>query len=84
MSARVAFDVDLNLQEDSMLLWKMINTSKLLSKTEIVLFLNKCDILTAKLRAGALFKDYVPGYDGPNTMHGVTRCQSLPLVLVTL
>jgi G-protein alpha subunit len=64
-------------QEDSLLLWKAINASKLLSKTEVVLFLNKCDILTAKLKAGAQFKDYVPVYDGANTMEGVTRCELL-------
>jgi len=60
-----------------MILWKMVNASKLLFKTEIVLFLNKCDILTAKLKAGARFKSYVPTYDGTNTMDGVTRCESL-------
>ena len=55
----------------------MINASKLLSNTEIVLFLNKCDILAAKLKTGARFKDYIPTYDGANTMHGITRCESL-------
>jgi hypothetical protein len=59
----------------------MINASKLLSKTEIVLFLNKCDILAAKLRAGVRFKDYAHVYDGPNTVDGVTRCESFPLVI---
>lgn len=62
-----------------MLLWKMINASKLLSKTEIVLFLNKCDILTAKLKAGTRFNDYVPGYDGKNTLDEVTRCETIVL-----
>jgi hypothetical protein len=63
-------------QEDSLLLWQVINASKLFSKTEIVLFLNKCDILTTKLKMGVRFKDYVPGYEGTNTMDGVTRCGS--------
>lgn len=68
-------------QEDSLLLWKMVNASKLLSKTELVLFLNKCDILSAKLKAGTQFKDYVPVYDGANEMGGVTRCEPFALVL---
>ena len=68
-------------QEDSLLLWKMVNASKLLFKTELVLFLNKCDILAAKLKAGTRFKDYVPGYDGTNTTDGVTRCEPFPLVI---
>jgi hypothetical protein len=59
----------------------MVNASKLLSKTELVLFLNKCDILTVKLKAGTRFKDYVPVYDGKNTMDGVTRCEPFALVL---
>ena len=59
----------------------MVNGSKLLSKTELVLFLNKCDILAAKLKAGTRFKDYVPVYDGPNTTDGVTRCEAFPLIL---
>src|SRR5258706_7066937 len=59
----------------------MVNGSKLLSKTELVLFLNKCDILAAKLKAGTRFKDYVPVYDGTNTTDGVTRCEPFPPVL---
>ena len=59
----------------------MVNASKLLSKTELVLFLNKCDILSAKLKAGTQFKDYVPVYDGANEMGGVTRCEPFALVL---
>jgi len=59
----------------------MVNASKLLSKTQLVLFLNKCDILAAKLKAGVRFEDYVPVYDGTNTVDGVTRCESFPLVL---
>ena len=58
----------------------MVNASKLLSKTELVLFLNKCDILAAKLKAGTRFKDYVPVYDGTNTTDGVTRCEPFLLV----
>jgi len=81
IAAERDIDVRPNCQEDSLLLWKMINASKLLSKTELVLFLNKCDILTAKLEAGTRFKDYVQVYDGTNTMEGVTRCEPFALVV---
>jgi len=49
----------------------MINASKHLSKTELVLFLNKCDILAAKLKADTRFNDHVPVYDGANTVDGL-------------
>lgn len=40
------------LQEDSVLLWKAVCSNKLLANVDLVLFLNKCDILDAKLRSG--------------------------------
>lgn len=39
-------------QEDSVLLWKSICSNKLLANVDLVLFLNKCDILEAKLNSG--------------------------------
>lgn len=35
-----------------MLLWKAVCSNKLLANVDLVLFLNKCDILEKKLNAG--------------------------------
>jgi guanine nucleotide-binding protein alpha-1 subunit len=59
-----------------MQLWKSVCSSKLLKNSEMVLFLNKCDILQAKLMSGLQFKDWVSKYDSPNTLEGITRCPS--------
>lgn len=40
------------LQEDSVLLWKDVCSNKLLANVDLVLFLNKCDILKKKLEDG--------------------------------
>ena len=38
-------DPRVNRLEDSLLLWKSVVSNKLLAKVNIVLFLNKCDLL---------------------------------------
>lgn len=43
------------LQEDSVLLWKTVCSNKLLANVDLVLFLNKCDILETKLKAGVRY-----------------------------
>jgi len=49
------------------LLWKSIVTNPLLSQTNLVLFLNKCDVLRAKLESGIRLGKYVISYgDRPN------------------
>ncbi|PVF93835.1 G-alpha-domain-containing protein [Serendipita vermifera] len=68
----LAEDRRVNRLEDSMQLWKGVCSSKLLQKSEMILFLNKCDILKAKLASGIQFVDWVPKYDAPNTTEGVT------------
>ncbi|KAF8828262.1 hypothetical protein HHX47_DHR4000576 [Lentinula edodes] len=42
-------------QEDSVLLWKTVCSNKLLANVDLVLFLNKCDILETKLKAGVRY-----------------------------
>lgn len=42
-------------QEDSVLLWKAVCSNKLLANVDLVLFLNKCDILEAKLNSGVRY-----------------------------
>ena len=50
----LAEDPKVNRLEDSMLLWKSVVSNKLLENVNIILFLNKCDLLRAKLEAGVL------------------------------
>lgn len=45
-------DRTVNRLEDSVLLWKAVCSSKLLANVDLVLFLNKCDILEKKLGSG--------------------------------
>ncbi|KAH8092195.1 G-protein alpha subunit [Cristinia sonorae] len=59
---KLAEDKRVNRLEDSYTLWKTICSSKLLAKAQIILFLNKCDLLEKKLRAGVQVKDYVPSF----------------------
>jgi len=60
-------DVKVNRLEDSLLLWKAICESKLLTKATLILFLNKCDILKQKIQNGAQLSMYLSGYgDKPN------------------
>ncbi|KAF8884620.1 guanine nucleotide binding protein, alpha subunit [Infundibulicybe gibba] len=60
--------------EDSLSLWREICSNKLLAAANIILFLNKKDVLTATLAAGTSVKKYVPSYgDGPNDVAHVTK-----------
>jgi len=55
-------DRSINRLEDSVLLWKSVCSNKLLVNVDLVLFLNKCDILEAKLKAGVRLAKYVRSY----------------------
>ncbi|KAI0336711.1 G-alpha-domain-containing protein [Cubamyces sp. BRFM 1775] len=60
-------DRSINRLEDSVLLWKEVCSNKLLAKVDLVLFLNKCDILASKLRSGVRLAKYVRSFgDRPN------------------
>ncbi|KAJ8696683.1 hypothetical protein PTI98_006532 [Pleurotus ostreatus] len=60
-------DPSVNRLEDSILLWKAIVSNPLLKHTSMILFLNKCDIMRAKLASGIQFSKYVISYgDRPN------------------
>ncbi|KAL1748230.1 G-protein alpha subunit-domain-containing protein [Schizophyllum fasciatum] len=62
-----------NRLEDSIGLWKMICANKLLQKCNLILFLNKRDILEETLKSGVKIKDWVPSYgDAPNEVDHVT------------
>ncbi|KAJ6502886.1 guanine nucleotide binding protein, alpha subunit [Mycena vitilis] len=64
----------INRLADSFELWKRIASSKLLQKTSLILFLNKVDILRAKLKSGIQFTDYVASYGRrPNDFDSASR-----------
>lgn len=63
------------LQEDSLNLWRDICGNKLLAEAQIILFLNKRDVLRATLEAGVQVKKYVLTYGNrPNDIKSVTQC----------
>ncbi|TFY69511.1 hypothetical protein EVG20_g3146 [Dentipellis fragilis] len=64
-------DPDVNRLEDSLTLWAAIIQSPLLKKVMMILFLNKCDLLDRKLRAGVKFRKYRPGDPGERSFGAV-------------
>ncbi|KIO19496.1 hypothetical protein M407DRAFT_30864 [Tulasnella calospora MUT 4182] len=65
-------DKKVNRIEDSLLLFRSICANKLLGKVNIVLFLNKIDILERKLKAGVKVSRYVCSYgERPNKLQPV-------------
>lgn len=70
----LAEDRSVNRLEDSVLLWKAVCSNKLLANVDLVLFLNKCDILDAKLTSGIRLSKYVRSYgDRPNDMETASK-----------
>ncbi|KAK7038824.1 hypothetical protein VNI00_010454 [Paramarasmius palmivorus] len=71
---RLLEDPRVNRLQDTFAIWKAIVSSKLLAKTTLVCFLNKCDLLKRKLRSGIMFRDYVPAFgDRENETATVVR-----------
>ena len=65
-----------NRLEDSVLLWKAICSNKLLANVDLVLSLNKCDILKRKLDNGVPLVRYVKSYgDRPNDVENACKCE---------
>ena len=72
-------DPTVNRLEDSLILWKAICSSKLIAEISIILFLNKVDLLQAKLNSGVQLSRYVTSYgDRPNDYASVSKCTLLP------
>jgi len=73
---RLEEDSRVNRLEDSILLWTSICSSKLLAKTQLILFLNKCDLLRRKLKRGVRVAQYLPSYGSkPNEVMSVVKCR---------
>ncbi|KAJ7594350.1 guanine nucleotide binding protein, alpha subunit [Mycena floridula] len=70
----LAEDPRVNRLEDSLLLWKAVTSNKLLANVNFVLFLNKCDLLQAKLDAGVRLNQHMTSYgDRPNDYDSVSK-----------
>lgn len=68
----LAEDHKVNRLEDSVNLWTSIVSNELLKRTTLILFLNKIDILKAKLASGIKLADYVVSYGNrPNEFEHV-------------
>lgn len=62
-------------QADSLDLWTSVVSNKLLEKTNLILFLNKVDILQSKLASGIRLVDFYPAYGlRPNDYDSASRC----------
>ncbi|PIL31109.1 hypothetical protein GSI_05805 [Ganoderma sinense ZZ0214-1] len=70
-------DTKVNRLEDSFMLWKSVVESKLLAHVNIILFLNKCDLLQKKLDSGVRLNHYMPSYNRPNDYETVSQSYSL-------
>ncbi|KAL1950908.1 hypothetical protein VTO73DRAFT_57 [Trametes versicolor] len=68
----LAEDPSVNRLEDSFQLWKSVVENKLLAHVNIVLFLNKTDLLEKKLEDGVRLQHYLT-YDHPNDYLTITH-----------
>ncbi|KAH6916749.1 guanine nucleotide binding protein, alpha subunit [Coprinopsis sp. MPI-PUGE-AT-0042] len=67
-------DHRVNRLEDSLQLWKSVVSNKLLERVNIVLFLNKIDLLQTKLDSGVRLNQHMKSYgDRPNDFDSVTK-----------
>ncbi|KAG6811835.1 hypothetical protein H0H92_005632 [Tricholoma furcatifolium] len=65
------------VKEDSVNIWNYLLKNELLKNTHLILFMNKIDILKAKLEAGIKFSDYVVSFarrERENDVKSVTKC----------
>jgi len=70
----LAEDPRVNRVEDSLLLWKSVVSNRLLAEVNVVLFLNKCDLLQTKLNAGVRVNHHMTSYgDRLNDYESVSK-----------
>jgi guanine nucleotide-binding protein subunit alpha len=75
----LAEDDNVNRLADTLSLWQKICSNRLLAGVELILFLNKLDILKKKIDAGASFAQYVTSYKKPNDVKSITKCKFQPV-----
>ena len=81
---RLREDRRVNRLEDTYILWQTLCSLQILGKTQIILFLNKCDLLEQKLRVGVKVRTHVPSFgDRSNDVDTVKKCEysQLPLTM---
>ena len=79
----LAENARVNRLEDSMLLWRSVVSNKLLQDVNIILFLNKCDMLEKKLRAGVRLAKYVKSFqERSNDSETVQKCAFFLFLLI--
>ena len=72
----------IHLQEDSLRLFRDLVSSPILKDVNIILFLNKVDLLDAKLKSGIRLAQYFKRYgDRPNDTEAVLKCAYSPFCL---
>ena len=73
---RLREDRRVNRLEDTYTLWQTLCSLQMLTKTQIILFLNKCDLLEQKLRSGVQVRTHVPSFgDRSNDVETVKKCE---------
>ena len=73
---RLREDRRVNRLEDTYMLWQTLCSLQMLAKTQIILFLNKCDLLEQKLRAGVRVRTHVPSFGSrSNEVETVKKCE---------
>ena len=80
---RLLEDNRINRLQDSYELWKQVTSNRVLAHTQIILFLNKYDLLAKKLNRGVKVRDYISSYgERENTPETAVKCaRSIPTVL---
>ena len=71
-------DGRVNRLQDSYELWKQVMTNKVLGRTQVILFLNKYDLLVKKLKRGVKIGDFISSYgERENTPETAVKCMCL-------
>ena len=68
-------DKSVNRLQDSYELWKQVATNAVLANTQIILFLNKYDLLAKKIKRGVKIRDFISSYgERDNTPEVAVKC----------
>ncbi|KAF8512665.1 guanine nucleotide binding protein, alpha subunit [Hysterangium stoloniferum] len=59
-------DPSVNRLEDTVILWKQLCSNTLLKKCNLILFMNKTDLMAKKLQAGVRLSRYIPSFGSRN------------------
>lgn len=77
-------DPTVNRLEDTVILWKQVCSNPLLKDCNLILFMNKTDLLARKLQSGVKLSRYIPSYGNrPNDFTSASACKHLSSVEVS-